>query len=126
MAHRLGYRDEPAPSPTTSSNQGFLESAANPWGALRLAATSLPADPSIHAARVLHRLRRCALLPPPGGFLPMRDLADPFASPRPFPAPLRAFAALRKSFALRASRNRYAIHAALPRSQRPHACDPAC
>src|SRR3954452_22492950 len=126
MAHTPGYMDEMAPSLTTGSSRVFSELMANPWAALHLVATNLPVDQSKHAIRLLHRSRRCAPLPPHGGFLPARALADPFGSPRRFPAQLRAFAALRKSFALRASHNRHAIRAALPQWQLPHACGRAC
>src|SRR3954468_5227339 len=126
MAHTPGYRDEMAPSLTTGPSRVFSELVANPWADPHLVATNLPVDQSKHAIRLLRRSRHCAPLPPRDGFLPARALADPFGSPRRFPAQLCAFAALRKSFALRASHNTRAIRVALPQWQPPHACGPAC
>src|SRR3954465_8432835 len=117
MAHTPGCRDEMAPPLTTGSSRVFSELVANPWAALHLVATNLPVDQSKHAIRLLRRSRRCAPLPPRGGFFPARGLGGPFGSPLRFPPQLRAFAALRKSFALRASHNRHAIRAALPQWQ---------
>src|SRR4051812_6388780 len=98
----------------TSPNQVFSGLGANPWGALRLAATIPPVDRSTHATHVRRRLRRCGPLPPRDDSLPSHVLADPFASPRRFLWRPRASDALRKSFVLRASRNRRAGRAASP------------